>query len=156
MSGRDTRRTQSSTASVVAGAAFACLMITLAASAYANCRFQSGSTTGAMGFGTVVPGSGATATAQTVLNIRCSPSGDFPLLSVSFTSANGGAGTYQLARIGGGAFISYGLGYSAVPNSSTPAQIDARLTITGTIAPAAYNNALAGSYLDTLTILVGP
>jgi hypothetical protein len=153
MSGRETRHTQSSTASAAAAAALACLMVT---SAYANCRFQSGSTTGAMGFGTLVPGSGATATAQTLLNIRCSPSGDFAQLTVSLTSANGGAGTYQLGRIGGGALISYGLGYSAVPNSSTPAQIDARLTITGTIAPAAYNNALAGSYLDTLTILVGP
>jgi hypothetical protein len=144
---------QSSTASAAAAAALACLMVT---SAYANCRFQSGSTTGAMGFGTLVPGSGATATAQTVLHIRCSPSGDFPLLTVSFTSANGGAGTYQLARMGGGALIAYGLGYSAVPDSSTPARIDARLTITGTIAPAAYNNALSGAYLDTLTILVGP
>ena len=153
MSGRETRHTQSSTASAAAAAALACLMVT---STYANCRFQSGSTTGAMGFGTLVPGSGATATAQTVLNIRCSPSGDFPLLTVSFTSANGGAGTYQLARMGGGALIAYGLGYSAVPDSSTPARIDARLTIIGTIAPAAYNNALAGSYLDTLTILVGP
>jgi spore coat protein U-like protein len=147
MSGRATQ---------LAAAMAGCLIIAPGGSAYANCRFQSGSTTGAMGFGTLVPGSGATATAQTSLNIRCSPAADFALLTVNLTSANGGAGTYQMLRIGGGASIAYGLSYSAVLETSTPQRIDARLIVSGTIAPAAYNNALSGSYLDTLTILVGP
>ena len=125
--------------------------------ASAFCRFRGGSTTGSLAFGALTPGSGATATANLVLRVNCSPPADFGLIGVSsMTSANGtGPGNYRMGN-GAGSFITYGMSVTFALDPLTGTKGDGLATLAGTAAPASYDAAPVGNYADTLTVVIGP
>ena len=72
------------------------------------------------------------------------------------TSANGtGPGNYRMSN-GAGRFISYGMSVTFAPDPLTGAKGDGLATLAGTAAPASYDAAPVGTYLDTLTVVIGP
>jgi hypothetical protein len=121
--------------------------------ASAACEFRAGSTTGSVVFPLLDPVTAPNVTAAIQLNVRCQPQSQFAIAQWTWTSANGGTSTGQLA--GGTPPYAPGIAYSvgiAVVNQGP----NGTLTLTLQIAGPNYTNASAGSYSDVLTLMVTP
>jgi len=121
--------------------------------AFAACEFRAGSTTGSIAFPLLDPVTAPNVTAAIQLNVRCQPQAQFAIAQWTWSSANGGTSTGQLA--GGTPVYAPGIAYSvgiAVAGSSA----NRTLTLTLQIAGPNYTNASAGSYSDVLTLQVTP
>lgn len=121
------------------------------------CRIT-GSTNLTLAFGTIEPASATNATASASTTIRCAGTDKFA--TYSFTAGDGqnplGAGERRMRH---GAvmteFLSYALSVS--PASATIAKgATLLITFTGTITPAEFQNAVGGSYSDTVAITLTP
>ena len=121
-----------------------------------NCKFNSaaGST---LDFGNIDPSGATNATATVNLVVRCG--GSAATAAYSITSNDGlhstGPAQPRLQHtVTATAFLAYTLN---TPLSGTvPKNTDTAVTLTGTITPASYQNALAGAYADTVVLTLSP
>lgn len=122
-----------------------------------NCRFDT--TNLVLDFGTIDPGSASDATASVGGTVTCN-GGPSSTVTLAFSL---GSGTYST---GAGArsmrhatdvteFLPYALGIT--PSSATIGKNGSlAFTLNGTIAPSQFQNVMAGSYADRVTISVAP
>jgi hypothetical protein len=144
-----------------ASAAHAADRGTLAVSAVvlskSNCRITSGNAL-TLAFGTIDPASTSDATVTTTASVRCT--GSATLATFSFQADNGlfplGSGKRRMQH---GTVATEFLPYSLAitPTSASIAKGDTQLiTITGTITPPQFQDALAGGYSDRVAITLSP
>lgn len=121
-----------------------------------NCKFRSSAT--ALNFGTIDPSSGSQATASTTVQIKCAGSASSATYSIQ-----AGDGLYStgpgLRRVRNTTttteFMPYTLSLS--PASATiPKNAAQTITVSGTIAPADFQNAAVGGYSDTVVLTLNP
>jgi len=121
-----------------------------------SCKFSSPNGF-VMGFGTIDPSSSVNATASVNLSIVCN--GSALLAFYVITSDNGlhsgGTGGLRLRHVTNPtAFMPYSLNVP-LPGSA-PKGVTRTVAINGTITPAGFGNAIAGSYSDTVTLNITP
>jgi spore coat protein U-like protein len=121
-----------------------------------SCRFVT--TSWAIDFGTIDPSSGANATASVSASFVCR--GSSASATYSIVADDGlyspGAGSRRMRH--GTATTQY-MAYSLAltPASATvPKNTTQSVTMTGTITPAQFGDAIAGSYSDTVGITLSP
>jgi spore coat protein U-like protein len=123
-----------------------------------NCRFNNAGPS-ALAFGAIDPSSGANSTASVNIDYKCSGGGAAPTITWAVTSDDG---LYKTApnsprmrhTVNAGAYLKYTLN---TPLSGTsPKNVNQTLTVTGTVAPADFQNALAGAYADTVVLTIAP
>lgn len=121
-----------------------------------NCVFRKpGSAT--LAFGNIDPSSGSNATAAASLTIRCG--GASPQVSYALTHDSGLYETAVNANRMKHATLNEYIPYSfaLTPSSGTmPKKTDQVISITGTITPANFQNAMMGAYSDTVLVTVNP
>ena len=119
-----------------------------------NCSFTT--TTGTLNFPAIDPSSSSNVSGSVLLTFSCNGSGNPVVYSI--TSDDGlhklGTGQPQMANTGATAFLAYAL--NTPISGSTPKNTSTNVTITGTITPAQFQNALATSYADTVVLTVSP
>lgn len=121
-----------------------------------NCKFTSaaGST---LAFGNIDPSGAVNATASVTLTMSCA--GSAATAAWSLTSDDGlystGPAQPRLRHtVTTTAFMAYTL--NTPLSGTTPKNTATPVTINGTITPANYQNALAGSYADTVVLTLSP
>ena len=121
-----------------------------------NCKFRSpGSAT--LAFGNINPSSSANATASATLTIRCGGASRTVFYALSHNSGLHETGV-NLNRMKRGLLNEY-LPYTLTltPSSGTVARnVNRTITLTGTVAPASFQNAAMGAYADTVVITLTP
>lgn len=121
-----------------------------------SCKFSSSNGL-VMSFGTINPSSSVNATASVNLAIVCTGSANTAFYGISRDNGlhSGGTGGLRLRHvINPTAFLPYSLN---VPFSGTaPKGITQIVAINGTITPANFGNAIAGSYSDVVTLNITP
>lgn len=143
------------TAGLTASAAGATLTVGATVLSASNCRFQAGSGT-LLNFGAIDPSSATNATASVTLVIKCTGSAPSATYAIS-----AGAGLYNAAgtrrmrhTVNTGEFLAYSL---TEPLSGTiPKNVVSNVVLSGTITPAQFANALAGSFADTVVLTLAP
>lgn len=122
-----------------------------------NCKFSSNAAL-ALNFGTIDPSSGSSATASATVGFSCG--GSAPMASFSIAAGDGlyplGAGARQMRHA---SVLSEYLAYSLVlsPEMATvPKNAVQTLTVTATVTPGAFGNAIAGTYSDTVALTLNP
>lgn len=140
-------------AASVAGAATVTINATVLTKS--NCRFT---TTAALAFGAINPGSVVDATATTTIDFRCGGSAN---PATYLITDNDGvydivAGAHRMRHATTPTqFLPYGFSYN--PASGTvPRNVVQTLTITGTVLATDFQNALQGAYSDTVTLTINP
>lgn len=135
-------------------------LLSLSASAHSaiTCAFQARGLS--LSFGTLNPSSGATVTvpvAAAVLNANkvgnCTPTN----LTMTIVADNGlwYSGGHRLKNTASADYIAYSL--PGLPLTvAKPGNVYVTFTFSGTVAGSAYADAPAGSYSDTVMILVSP
>lgn len=143
-----------------AGAALAAGTATLPVNAAllskSNCKFR-GSTTVALAFGNIDPSSNTSALASASLTIRCTGSPATATFSLSHDSGLHAAtpGSKRMKHATLNEFLPYTL--SLTPSSGTVAKgVDLAIAVGGSVAPAAFQNAAAGNYADTVVVTLTP
>lgn len=122
-----------------------------------NCRFDTAGPT-ALSFGAIDPSSLANATATANIPYRCS-GGPNPNLTWSISSNDGlyetGAGAPRMRHtVNLTQYLPYSLN---VPASATvPKNSNQVFVVTGTILPADFANAIAGTYTDSVVLTMLP
>jgi hypothetical protein len=121
------------------------------------CKFQTSSAT--LNFGTINPASTATATASTTIQVRCTGAGSNSTVTYSLAAGNGlyplGAGLRQMRNTTTTTeFMAYSL--TVPPGATIPKNTITNVTISGSVAPAAFQNAAAGGYSDTVVLTLDP
>ena len=83
------------------------------------------------------------------------PSATFAISDDSGLNSTG-VGAYRMQHaVTATAFLSYSVGYS--PQTATIAKnTNQTITVTGTVTPTQYGNAIAGNFTDTVTVTVSP
>jgi hypothetical protein len=119
------------------------------------CKFNTTAT--ALNFGTIDPTSTAPVTVSLSLSYRCN--GSDPVATWSVGSDDGlhetGPGQPRMQHTTTPAFyLPYSLTFPA--SGSAPRNVNQTMTVTGTIAPANFAAAIAGSYSDTLILSILP
>jgi spore coat protein U-like protein len=119
------------------------------------CKFNSTAT--ALNFGTIDPTTTAPVTVTLSLSYRCN--GSDPVATWSVGSDNGlhetGPGQPRMQHTTSPAFyLPYSLSFPA--SGTAPRNVNQTMTVTGTVAPAAFAAAIAGSYSDTLVLSILP
>lgn len=121
-----------------------------------NCKFSGGAMI--LDFGTLNPASSANATASASIGFSCN--GSAPMATFAISAGNGlhssgpGARRMRHATVAT-EFIAYSISLS--PTSATvPKGVAQTLTVAGTIAPGAFQNATVGTYSDTVVITLTP
>lgn len=123
-----------------------------------NCRFSPPNATAALAFGSLDPLNPADVTVTTSMVIRCG--GSAPNATYLITDDDGihesgpGAQRMQHASVLT-EFLPYSFSY-APANATIARNTDTSITVTGTVTGASYQNALAGSYADTVTLTINP
>lgn len=120
-----------------------------------NCRFNNGALT--LDFGEIDPSSNTNATATATKVFRCG--GSATNATFSITAGSGDHFSGGTRRMQHGTTTSEYLAYSLALSPATatvPKNVDQTLTITGTITPAQFGNAIAGAYSDTVTLTINP
>lgn len=120
----------------------------------AGCSFDASGTVG-LNFGTLDPSSGTVATATGTVFVGDCASGRTMAVSVD----NGQRMNRTMIRDGGTEVIPYSLGAPTFsPSTASGPGIGAYkpATITGTVQPSAYMDAVAGVYRDILIVTVTP
>ena len=122
-----------------------------------NCRFVVPKST-TLAFGTIDPSSLANATTSGSLVVRCGGSAANATFAITHDSGlyETGAGLYRMRHsVTPTAYLAYDVSYS--PQSATiPKNTNQTITITGTVTPAQFGNAIAGNFTDTVTVTVSP
>ena len=109
-----------------------------------------------LAFGSIDPSSAANVVAS-ITPATVAQIGDCKSVTMSITADNGQnfSGGRRMAKAGGTDFIPYSL--TLPPNQAAPGNNRyVGLVITGTITPAAFQNAGAGDYSDSVIITVSP
>ena len=119
------------------------------------CRFVSTAT--ALNFGSIDPTSTSPVTVTLSLSYRCN--GSDPVATWAVSSDDGlhetGPGQPRMQHTTNPAFyLPYSLAFPA--SGSAPRNVAQTMTVTGTIAPANFAAAIAGSYSDTLVLSILP
>ncbi len=123
-----------------------------------SCHFRS--TPATLAFGTIDPASTVAATAATSVVVRCSGSGNSSTVTYSLAAGNGlyplGAGLRRMRHATvPTAYMAYAL--SLTPAGATiPKGQDFTITVSGTVAPADFQDAAAGAYSDTVVLDLNP
>lgn len=122
-----------------------------------NCKFSSNAAL-ALNFATIDPSSGSNATATATAGFSCA--GSAPMASFSITAGDGlypsGVGARQMRHA---SVLSEFLAYSLVLSpamATVPKNAAQTLTVTGTVTPSAFGNAIAGTYSDTVALTLNP
>lgn len=122
-----------------------------------NCKFVVPKFT-TLAFGTIDPSASTNATASGSLVVRCGGSAANATFAITHDGGlhETGAGLYRMRHsVTPTAYLAYGVSYS--PQSATiPKNTNQIITITGTVTPAQFGNAIAGNYTDTVTVTVSP
>jgi hypothetical protein len=132
------------------------VLLLLAASASAsaqNCTFR-GPAPAAILFPTLDPSNATVVTAFTDVEIRCTGSGVPPPSSWTFVGLYGTNPNLRIKHATLADFIAYSVGNPPALLSGSGSNQTYR--VTATILPASYQNALASTYADSLTITVLP
>lgn len=119
------------------------------------CRFNSTAT--ALNFGVIDPTSTAPVTATLSLVYRCNGSDAVATWTVSSDDGlnETGAGQPRMQHTTTpGNFLAYSLGFPGA--GSAPRNVNQAMTVTGTVFPASFSTAIAGSYSDTLVLSILP
>lgn len=121
-----------------------------------NCKFR-GANSVALAFGNIDPASVTAALASTGLVIRCA--GSAGLASYALTLDDGlygtGPGALRMKHASLNVFLPYSV--SLNPSSGSVAKnVDLAITVSGSVAPGDFQNAMIGGYADTLMITLNP
>lgn len=122
-----------------------------------NCKFQNAKNL-SMAFGVIDPASSADVTRTISTTVICHGSANVATFLVEAESGlHYGNGSRRMQRVGSSPaeYMAYSLSInpaSATVNKNVPLDIE----ITGTITPAAFQNASAGNYSDTVRITLTP
>lgn len=119
------------------------------------CKFNATAT--ALNFGTIDPTSSSPVTVSLSLSYRCN--GSDPVATWSVGSDDGlhetGPGQPRMQHTTNPAFyLPYSLSFPA--SGTAPRNVNQTMTVTGTIVPANFATAAAGSYSDTLVLSILP
>ena len=122
-----------------------------------NCRFNVPKST-TLAFGTIDPSGLSNATTTGSLVVRCG--GSAANATFALTDDSGlnetGVGAYRMQHsVTATAFLGYSVSY-APQGATIPKNTNQTITITGTVTPAQFGNAIAGNYTDTVTVTVSP
>jgi spore coat protein U-like protein len=120
------------------------------------CKFNTA--TSALAFGNLTPGSGVPGAGTALFNFVCN--GSAANATFVITADDGlystGPGARRMRHATDVAqFIAYSINLNPV-TATVPKGAVQVLTVTGSIAPAAYNPAIAGAYADTVIISITP
>lgn len=121
-----------------------------------TCRFDTAGPT-ALSFGTIDPSSATDKTATATIGFRCSGSAGTAVYNI--TSDDGlyetGPGAPRMRHATN---LAQHLKYSVnLPQSgSVPKNTNQAITVTGTVAVADFQNAMAGTYADTVVLSIAP
>jgi len=131
------------------------LSVTATVLSKSNCKFTSGTAT--LAFGSIDPSSTSSATASATFIFKCG--GSAAIATWTVTAGDGlyssGPGARRMRHATDTSeFIAYSLDLPA--SGTVPKNVDYTLTVNGTIAPADFQNAIAGAYSDTVAIDVTP
>jgi len=121
-----------------------------------SCKFSSSNGL-VMSFGTIDPSSSVNATASVNLAIVCNGSASVGVYVISSNNGlhSGGTGGLRLRHLTNPtAFLPYSLNVP-LPGSA-PKGVTRIVAINGTITPASFGNAIAGSYSDVVTLNITP
>lgn len=141
--------------SVSLAAGTAAVSVTATVLSKSVCRFDSKSL--ALNFGNVDPGSPTDATATATIGFRCG--GSAPIATFAIVPDVGLHGTGGFPRMQNGTIPSEFLPYFIALNPATgnvPKNTNQTLTITGTIRKSDFQDAYAGTYTDTVVLLILP
>ncbi|MGV8942620.1 spore coat protein U domain-containing protein [Thermomonas sp.] len=121
-----------------------------------NCKFR-GAKSVVLAFGNIDPASATAATASTGLVIRCA--GSAGLASYALTLDDGlygtGPGALRMKHASLNAFLPYSV--SLNPASGNVAKnVDLDITVSGSVTPTDFQDAMIGVYADTLVITLNP
>ncbi len=119
-----------------------------------NCKFPNGSIV--LAFGVIDPSGLSNAIASTSTTFSCGGSTATATFLITQDGGlhNASGNRLQHATVPG-AFLPYSL--NLTPSTGTvPKIVTQTLTITGTIVPADYQQAIAGNYADTVTLTISP
>lgn len=124
--------------------------------ANSNCRFTTASPS-ALDFGTIDPSSSANATASVTIGYRCN--GGSAIVTWGMSANNGlypaGPGAQRMRHATNLAqYLPYSLNMPA--SGTVPRNTNQTMTLTGTVTPAAFQTAAAGSYADTVVLTIAP
>ncbi|HWR98628.1 MAG TPA: spore coat protein U domain-containing protein [Candidatus Methanoperedens sp.] len=144
------------------GAADAAGNGTVAASAMvlsnSNCRFVPPGATAALDFGALDPLNPVNVTVTIAMQIRCGgPAGSATYLIVDDDGLHeSGPGAQRMQHtVNPAAFLPYAFSY-APATATIPRNTVTPITITGTVLGVNYQDALVGSYADTVTLTIVP
>jgi len=120
------------------------------------CRFTDAGPS-VMAFGAIDPSSTSAVVASLSTTFRCT--GSDPVAAYLVSSDDGlneaGAGQPRMQHtVTAGSYLPYTL--DLPQSSSAPRNVVQTLTITGTIPPADFSNALVGTYSDTVVLTIQP
>ena len=119
-----------------------------------NCKFPNGSI--ALAFGAIDPSGSANAVASSTTTFTCAGSAATATFLINQDGGlyNASGNRLQHATVAG-TFLPYTL--SLTPTTGTvPKNVTQTLTLGGMIAPADYQQAIAGNYADTVTLTISP
>lgn len=119
-----------------------------------NCKFST--TTAALAFGTLDPGNPVDVTRTATLTVRCGGSAANATYLITDDDGLHQSGAERMQHaLTSTEFLPYSFSYA--PASATILKnADQTITVTGTVTGANYQNALAGSYSDTVTLTLAP
>ncbi len=128
--------------------------VTVTANVVGTCRFNSATST--LAFGALDPSSGTPATASAAPTFWCTRNATY--------SVTDDDGLHELAANGNrmehtsttGEFIPYTFTYNPTTGQGQGRTTPITLNISGTVAFADYQNAIAGDYADTVVISINP
>ncbi len=132
------------------------LSVTASVLSKSRCKFQTKAS--ALDYGTLDPSSGGDATVVTTLGFVCNGSAPSATFLISQDNGLNGTGPSN-NRMQHTVLLTEFLPYSLVlsPTSATvPKGVIQTLTVTGTINAVDYQNAMIGSYSDTVVISITP
>ncbi len=132
------------------------LAVTASVLSKSNCKFDT-TTPNTLAFGAIDPSSGTSATATLVWTFTCR--GSAPTASFFVSASNGlnyiGGTRHMKHGITPAALLPYSVAVSPA-NGNAVKNVQATLTITGTILPADFGGAIAGAYSDTVKVDLTP
>lgn len=140
-------------ASIAASGTLSVSAVVLSAS---NCKFRPGSGT-LLDFGTIDPSSASNKTGSVTMVVRCQGSADpatFIVTAGDGLYSTGPALPRMRHTVNVVEFLPYTLN---TPISGTiPKGVDTNVVITGTTTPAQFQNAIAGTFADTVVLTLSP
>lgn len=128
--------------------------LTVSANVVGTCKFNSNAST--LAFGALDPSLTTNATASTTTSFWCTKGASYSLTDDDGLYDTGVNANRMRHAIDATEFIPYTLTYTPTSGTGTGKTTPTTMTIDGTIANAAYVNALAGDYADTVVVTINP